>query len=106
MFCSLIHTKEVTMVRELHDILLSELAVSELNVCRHGAKEIDSLAASIAALGVIQPLLVRKDGDGYEIMAGRRRYLAAKKLDASGTPDVDRLPCVLLEAGDVRRAAA
>ncbi len=88
------------MLRKLHHIPLSELTVSKLNVRRHGAKEIDSLAASIAALGIIQPLLVRGDGDGYEIVAGRRRYLAAKKLDADGAPDTDKLPCVLLEADD------
>jgi ParB family chromosome partitioning protein len=88
------------MLRKLHHIPLSELTVSKLNVRRHGAKDIDSLAASIAALGVIQPLLVRKDGDGYEIVAGRRRYLAAKKLDADGVTDTDKLPCVLLEADD------
>jgi len=88
------------MLRELHHIPLSQLTVSKLNVRRHGAKEIDSLAASIAALGIIQPLLVRSDGDGYEIVAGRRRYLAAKKLDAEGAAEADKLPCVLLEAGD------
>ncbi len=88
------------MLRKLHHIPLSELAVSKFNVRRHGAKEIDSLAASIAALGIIQPLLVRKDGDSYEIVAGRRRYLAAKKLHADGVTDTDKLPCVLLEADD------
>ena len=88
------------MLRKLHHIPLSELAVSKLNVRRHGAKEIDSLAASIAALGIIQPLLVRRDGDGYEIVAGRRRYLAAKKLDGDGVTDTNKVPCVLLEADD------
>ena len=88
------------MLRELHHIPLAQLKVSKLNVRRQGAKEIDSLAASIAALGIIQPLLVRSDGDAYEIVAGRRRYLAAKKLDADGVPEADTLPCVLLEAGD------
>lgn len=88
------------MLRKLHHIPLSDLAVSKLNVRRHGAKEIDSLAASIAALGIIQPLLVRRVGDIFEIVAGRRRYLAAKKLDADGMPDVDKVPCVLLEADD------
>jgi ParB family chromosome partitioning protein len=88
------------MLRKLHHIPLSELTVSKLNVRRHGAKEIDSLAASIAALGIIQPLLVRKDGDGYEIVAGRRRYLAAKKLNGDGVTDTDKLRCVLLEADD------
>lgn len=88
------------MIRKLHHISLSELAVSKLNVRRHGSKDIDSLAASIAALGIIQPLLVRTDGDGYEIVAGRRRYLAAKKLDAEGAPGFDRVPCVVLAAND------
>ncbi|MBX9590875.1 MAG: ParB/RepB/Spo0J family partition protein [Hyphomonadaceae bacterium] len=88
------------MLRKLHHIPLAELAVSKLNVRRHGAKEIDSLAASIAALGIIQPLLVRRDGNAYEIVAGRRRYLAARALDARGVNDVDKLPCVLLEADD------
>jgi ParB family chromosome partitioning protein len=88
------------MLRKLHHIPLSQLTVSKLNVRRHGTKEIDSLAASVAALGIIQPLLVRRDGEGYEIVAGRRRYLAAKKLDADGTRDSDKLPCVLLEADD------
>ena len=97
--CSLT-TKEDPMLRKLHHIPLSELTVSKLNVRRHGAREIDSLAASIGALGIIQPLLVRRNGDGYEIVAGRRRYLAAKRLDADGAPDLDKLPCVLLEADD------
>ncbi|MFM9850380.1 MAG: ParB/RepB/Spo0J family partition protein [Hyphomicrobiaceae bacterium] len=88
------------MLRKLHQIALAELTVSKLNVRRHGAKEIDSLAASIAALGVIQPLLVRKDGEAYEIVAGRRRYLAARKLNADGAAETDKLPCVLLEADD------
>lgn len=88
------------MIRKLHHIGLSELGVSKLNVRRNGSKDIDSLAASIAALGVIQPLLVRSDGDGYEIVAGRRRYLAAKKLDAEGVPGFDKVPCVVLAADD------
>lgn len=88
------------MIRKLHHIPLSELAVSKLNVRRNGRKDIDSLAASLAALGIIQPLLVRADGNGYEIVAGRRRYLAAKKLDGEGTPGFDKLPCVVLAADD------
>jgi len=88
------------MLRELHHIPLHQLKVSKLNVRRQGAKEIDSLAASISVLGIIQPLLVRSEGDGYEIVAGRRRYLAAKKLDADGKPETGTVPCVLLEADD------
>jgi len=35
------------------------------------------LAASIREKGVLQPLLLRKDGKGYEIIAGERRFRAA-----------------------------
>jgi len=88
------------MLRKLHHIPLSELTVSKLNVRRHGAKEIDSLAASITALGLIQPLLVRANNDGFEIVAGQRRYLAVKKLNADGSPETDTLPCVVMDDAD------
>ena len=41
------------MIRELQMIPLAELKVSKLNVRKHGAKEIASLAASIAAIGLV-----------------------------------------------------
>ncbi len=85
------------MLRDLHHIPLDQLTVSKLNVRKHGAKDVASLAASVAALGVLQPLLVRAKDDGFEIVAGQRRYLAAKSLrDADG--DAPALPCVILEA--------
>lgn len=40
--------------------------------------ELNELSDSIAEHGVLQPLLVRKDGKGYEIIAGERRYQASK----------------------------
>ena len=88
------------MHRDLHHIPLANLKLSRLNVRRHGAKDIDSLAASVAALGLIQPLLVRDSGDGYEIIAGQRRYLAMKKLNSEGVPETDTLPCVVMDAAD------
>jgi ParB family transcriptional regulator, chromosome partitioning protein len=88
------------MHRDLHHIALSDLKLSKLNVRRHGAKDIDSLAASIAALGLIQPLLVRDTSDGFEIVAGQRRYLAMKRLNADTAPGTDVVPCVVMEAAD------
>lgn len=49
------------MIRDLHHIPLADQKRSKLNVRRHGPKDIDSLAASIAALGLIHPLLIRRD---------------------------------------------
>ena len=88
------------MHRDLYHIPLADLRLSKLNVRRHGAREIDSLAASIAALGLIQPLLVRDGCDGFEIVAGQRRYLAVKKLNADGSPETDTVPCVVMDASD------
>ena len=42
---------------------------------------IDELAASIEEKGILQPLIVRALGGGkYELIAGERRYRAAKQL--------------------------
>ena len=52
--------------------------------------ELKLLADSIQSSGIIQPLAVRKSIDGkYEIIAGERRYLAAKMVG------LRRIPCVL-----------
>ena len=40
--------------------------------------ELRELSESIQEHGVLQPLLVRKHGNGYEIIAGERRYQASK----------------------------
>ena len=40
---------------------------------------IEELAESIKEKGIIQPLLVRKVDDGYELIAGERRWRAAQK---------------------------
>lgn len=49
------------MLRDLHHIPLDQLTVSKLNVRKHGPKDVASLAASVAALGVLQPLLRRQE---------------------------------------------
>ena len=41
-------------------------------------EELEELAASIKKDGLLQPILVRPKGDVYEIIAGERRYRAAK----------------------------
>ena len=51
-------------------------------------KTIDELAQSIRANGVIQPLVVRKVNDGYELIAGERRMRAAKLAQLKEVPIV------------------
>lgn len=55
---------------------------------------LNELADSIRENGVLQPLLVRKKGKGYEIIAGERRYQASK---IAGLED---LPVIVKEVDD------
>ena len=43
-------------------------------------EKIDELAQSIKACGLIQPVVVRRAGNGYQLVVGERRYLACRKL--------------------------
>jgi len=53
-------------------------------------KEIDELADSIRVNGIIQPLLVRRGPNGYQLIAGERRLRAAKKAGLKQVPIVIR----------------
>lgn len=56
--------------------------------------ELLSLAASIKADGILQPLTVRKRGEGYELIAGERRLRAAILAGLSC------VPCIVSETSD------
>lgn len=49
-------------------------------------EKIDELSASITEHGIIQPLVVRKSKTGYEIVAGERRWRAARKAQLKEVP--------------------
>jgi ParB family chromosome partitioning protein len=51
---------------------------------------IEELARSIKSNGVIQPIVVRKAGDGYEIVAGERRWRASQRAGLLKVPVVVR----------------
>lgn len=51
---------------------------------------LDELAASIAAQGIIQPIVVRPHGHGYQIVAGERRWRAAQRARLHEVPVVVR----------------
>ena len=46
--------------------------------------KIEELASSIRNQGIIQPLVVRRNGDGYELIAGERRWRAAHLASVIG----------------------
>ncbi len=57
-------------------------------------QHIQELADSIRELGILQPLLVRKQLDSYELIAGERRYRAATLLK------LETVPCRVTDATD------
>ena len=71
--------------------------------------ELENMARSIQQQGIIQPLLVRKDDIGYELITGERRLRAAKKAGLKQVPvliktitDTDMLEMSIVE--NVQRA--
>ncbi len=75
---------------KIHDIM------PNLNQPRKTFQEdkIEELAASIKEHGIIQPIVVRKQENGYEIVAGERRWRAARKAELS------QVPCLVRELTD------
>jgi ParB family chromosome partitioning protein len=51
---------------------------------------IDELAESIAERGVLQPILLRPEGDGFQLIAGERRWRAAQKARLHTIPAIVR----------------
>jgi ParB family chromosome partitioning protein len=77
--------------------LLRELPVDAVAPNRHQPRKtfaddsLRELSASIAELGVLQPVLVRDQGDGrYELIAGERRWRAAQQAGLTTLPAVVR----------------
>lgn len=59
-----------------------------------GGPEFEELVASIRRHGVLQPIIVRPSGEGYEIVAGERRWRAAREAG------LVRIPAVVREISD------
>lgn len=51
---------------------------------------LSELAASIKQYGILQPIMVQKNGDMYEIIAGERRWRAAKEAGLKEVPVIVR----------------
>lgn len=72
-----------------------EVQYNSLQPRLHYAPEsMEELKASIREKGVLQPILVRHKGDGYEVVAGERRLRAAQALN------LDEIPVVVRDVSD------
>ena len=89
---------------DLIHLPLSQLSISKLNM-RHGRKapDVSDILPSIREKGLRQTLLVRREGDGYGIVAGRRRFFALQQI-AKETGSDPLVPCAVMVEGDAASA--
>lgn len=72
-------------------LTIEQLHESSINPRKSFNKErLDELTASVKAKGVLQPLVVRSNADGFEIVCGARRYRAAKAAALTEIPAIVR----------------
>ncbi len=73
---------------------LAEIAITQIVANRHQPRDrfdeetLASLTDSIRSLGVLQPILVRRSENGYELIAGERRWRAAKRAGLASIPAI------------------
>lgn len=85
---------------KLKSIPLAKLHISKKNM-RHGRKapDVSDILPSIRDKGLHQTLLVRPEGEGFGIVAGRRRYFALKQI-AKEDGTNPSIPCVIMNTDD------
>ena len=75
--------------REVLQIALSDIIPNQFQPrMNFDEKELEELAASIKEHGIIQPLVLRKMGQKYEIIAGERRFRAAGMAGLTTVPAI------------------
>ena len=88
---------ETKVETKTNKLSLSEITPNKFQPRKNFDEEsLNDLTNSIRERGVIQPIIVRKADDNYEIIAGERRWLAAKK---AGLHDI---PVVVTDADDLK----
>lgn len=83
------HPESVSDPVMIREIPLKQLVESKLNP-RKTFAGMDDLTASIKEQGILVPLIVRESKDGFEILAGARRFRVAKELG------FEHVPCRIL----------
>ncbi len=92
---------------KLDFIPLDKLVVSKANM-RYGKKapDVSDILPTVRSRGILQPVIVRPNcaPDGFEIVAGSRRFHAAKivaeERRAAGDMAPEPMPCAILDEGD------
>lgn len=83
---------------KLTHLPLEQLKLSPLNVRKKGGRDIADLLPLVRRHGIIEPLIVRPNCEGFEIVAGQRRYNCALALKEEGIEEP--VPVAIMEDGD------
>ena len=81
---------------ESTDLVLRELPLADIERNPYQPRtvfddeKLVELTSSIKEVGVLQPVLVREKSTGYELIAGERRWLAARRAGLSSVPALVR----------------
>lgn len=76
---------------QIRQIAVSDISPHPHQPRRHFAEDaLSELANNIAERGIIQPLVLRRDRGGYQIVAGERRWRAAQKAGLHEVPAIIR----------------
>lgn len=87
---------EAMLEEERHDLRGMEIPLERLSAnpfqprAEFDAEKLEELAESIRAHGVLQPIVVRRFGEDYQIIAGERRWRAAQIAGLTAIPAVVR----------------
>ncbi len=75
----------------VHEVELARIAPNPFQPRREfAADELKHLADSIAQSGLMQPILLRRHGEGYQIVSGERRFRAFRSLGRERIPALVR----------------
>lgn len=83
-----------------HDVDMAEIGIDQLVPSpsqprnRFREEKLEELAQSIKSNGIIQPVVVRRSGEQFEIIAGERRWRAAQRAG------LHTLPCIIKDVAD------
>ena len=89
LFSSLRHHDEIPKDKQIQDIELTKIVPNSYQPRREFSDEsIRELATTLDKEGLLQPIVVREQGEQYEIIAGERRFRAAKQLGWETIPAI------------------
>ena len=97
---SFFHKNDLPQNKQVQDLPIAQLHPNRYQPRRTFSEEsIKQLAQTLNEEGLLQPIIVREDGEGYEIVAGERRYRAAKSLGW------EKIPAIVNNLSDAQTAS-